>query len=278
MNTVPILRNFVVLIIAILLLSSCVSRLIRPSLIGTIVDFDGNPVENCTVGSAKTDKYGYFKLAEIRKNRFFFTEVFAMEAPSIFVSEHIHKDGYKDEKIEIFHKYGGGLPKGTQWSLDSIHIMESSFDDYAKLLQNSWIAVDVSDENALYLLRHNFKERCKTKKCNIISNKLYPYINKSSGDTMAISTHLNLKENGQMDVVKIRHYGYKSSSAPDFKANDTLRTWGKWSFKSNNLLLSSDFKEINGNYLVSEAEYVGYNYIILRRFEYKEVEQSRSNN
>lgn len=246
--------------IAILMLSSCVSRLIRPSLTGIIVDFDGNPIENCTVGSVKTDKDGYFKLAEIRKGRFFFTEVFAMEAPPVFVSERIHKEGYEDERIEIFHKYGGGLPKGTQWNLDSIHIMESSFDDYAKLLQNSWIAVDVADENALYLLRYNFKERCKTEKCNIISNKLYPYINKSSGDTTATRIHLNLKENGKMDVVKILYYGNKSSSAPDFKANDTLRTQGKWSFKSNNLLLSSDLKEINGNYLVSEIE---YEYIIL---------------
>lgn len=278
MNIIQRLKKLAVLIIAILMLSSCISRLIRPSLTGTIVGFDGNPIENCTVGSVKTDKDGYFKLAEIRKNRFFFTEVFAMEAPPVFVSENIHREGYEDEKIAIFHKYGGGLPKGTQWSLDSIHLKKSSFDDYAKLLQNSWIAVDVADENALYLLRHNFKERCKTEKCNIISNKIYPYINKLSGDTIATRIHLNLKENGQMNVVKIRHYGNKSSSAPGFKANDTLRTQGKWLFKSNNLLLSSDLEEIDGNYLLSEAEYVGYDYVILRRFEYKEIEQSRSNN
>lgn len=246
--------------IAILMLHSCVSRLIRPSLTGTIVDFDGNPIENCTVGSVKTDKEGYFKLAEIRKNRFFFTEVFAMEAPPVFVSENIQKDGYEDEHIEIFHKYGGGLPKGTQWNLDSIHLKKSSFDDYAKLLQNSWVAVDVADENALYLLRHNFKERCKTEKCNIISNKIYPYINKSPGDTIATSTHLNLKENGQMDVVKILYYGNKSSLAPDFKANDTLRTQGKWLLDSNHLQLFSDLKELDGIYIVSGIE---YEYVIL---------------
>lgn len=275
MNIIPRLKNFAVLIIAILMLSSCLSRLIRPSLTGTIVDFDGNPIENCTVGSVKTNKDGYFKLSEIRKNRFLISEMMIMEAPPVFISEHVHKDGYEDEKIEIFHKYGGGLPKGTQWNLDSIHLMESSFDDYGKLLQNSWVAVDLADENALYLLRNNFKERCKTQKCNIISNKLYPYITKSSGDTIATTIHLNLKENGQMDVVKILHYGNKSSSAPYFKENDTLRTQGKWLFKSNNLLLSSDLEEIDGNYFVSEAK---YEYVMLGRFPYKETESSRSNN
>lgn len=275
MNIIQRLKKLAVLIIAILMLSSCISRLIRPSLTGTIVGFDGNPIENCTVGSVKTDKDGYFKLAEIRKNRFFFTEVFAMEAPPVFVSENIHKDGYEDEKIEIFHKYGGGLPKGTQWNLDTIHLKESSFDDYAKLLQNSWVAVDIVDENEIYLLRSNFKVLCKTAKCNAISNKLYSYNAKLPQDTIAKRIHMNLMENGQMEVVKILHYGNKSSSSPDFKEDDTLRSQGKWFYKSNNLLLRSDLEEIDGKYIVSEAE---YEYVILGRFEYKEIERSRSNN
>lgn len=267
MNSIQRFKNITILLFIILLLSSCVSRLIRPTLTGTIVDFEGNPIENCSVGSVKTDKDGYFELVEIRKNRFYFTELFKMEAPPIFISEPIHKDGYIDEKIEIFHKYGGGLPKGATWNLDSIHLMKSSFDEYSKLLQNSWLAVDMPDENTLYLLRNNFKKRCKTKKCNTISNKLDTNITKSPQNSNVTRIHLKLKENGQMDIVKIIHYRNISSTNPNFKENDTLRTQGKWFLNSGYLRLSSNLEEIEGTYHISPAENVGYQYVVLRRFK-----------
>lgn len=56
MNSIQRFKNITILLFIILLLSSCVSRLIRPTLTGTIVDFEGNPIENCSVGSVKTDK------------------------------------------------------------------------------------------------------------------------------------------------------------------------------------------------------------------------------
>jgi hypothetical protein len=101
---------------------------------GVIVDFDGNPIQNCTVGSGKTDMNVHFELPEIRKNTFL-TELFVMEAPPVFVSENIHKNGYEDKEIQIFDRYGGGAPKGTRRNLDTIYLKETSY----KLLQHSWM-------------------------------------------------------------------------------------------------------------------------------------------
>lgn len=63
-------RILFILHISILLLS-CVSRLGRPELLGTIVDYDKNPVEGCAVGKTLTDKNGKFILPEIRYYEFF---------------------------------------------------------------------------------------------------------------------------------------------------------------------------------------------------------------
>jgi len=60
-------------------LQSCVSRLRRPEITGVIVDYDKNPIANCKVGEALTDKNGRFKLAEERYKAFLLTEIFAMD-------------------------------------------------------------------------------------------------------------------------------------------------------------------------------------------------------
>lgn len=61
---IQIKRILFILPISILLLS-CVSRLRRPELSGTIMDYDKNPIEGCAVGKTSTDRNGKFSLSEL---------------------------------------------------------------------------------------------------------------------------------------------------------------------------------------------------------------------
>jgi hypothetical protein len=261
------MKNFLVLFFVFFSLSSCVSRLVRPSLTGVIVDFNGNPIQNCTVGSGKTDLNGHFELPEIRKNRFL-TELFVMEAPPVFVSENIHRNGYWDKEIQIFDRYGGGAPKGTQWNLDTVYLKETSYDDYAKLLQHSWMVA--TNKNTLYLLRTNFKELCKTVKCSSVSGKFHQYASDLPRDLIRKSISLTLKGNGQLETVKILQYDNKSSSDPSVNKNDTLRVVGKWMLNANQIELTNGLKELNGTFILDGFD---YEYVILTRVQRETTKQ-----
>ena len=262
------MKNYLILFIVLFAFSSCVSRLIRPSLTGAIVDFDGNPIQNCTVGSGKTDINGHFELPEIRMKRFLLSELFVMEAPPVFVSENIHKNGYEDKEIQIFHRYGGGAPKGTQWNLDTIYLKETVYNDYAKLLQHSWMVAANTD--TLYLLRTNFEELCKTVKCNSVSSIFQQYASNLPKDVIRKSINLNLKDNGQLEAVKILQYDNKSNSDPSANKNDTLRVRGKWLLNKNQIELISGLVELNGTFILNEFD---YEYIILTRVPFKNRKQ-----
>lgn len=119
---------------------SCVSRLRRPEITGVIVDYDKNPIANCKVGEALTDKNGRFKLAEERYNAFLLTEIFAMEAPPLMVFEPVEKEGVEKDAISIFHKWGGGGRKGAKTTIDTIFLkkVNQAFDIPALLKNSDW--------------------------------------------------------------------------------------------------------------------------------------------
>lgn len=60
----------VILIFCCCLFSGCISRLSRPEITGTVLNYQNNPVAGCKVGKTITDANGKFHLKEIRYSKF----------------------------------------------------------------------------------------------------------------------------------------------------------------------------------------------------------------
>ncbi|EMM86104.1 hypothetical protein LEP1GSC039_2153 [Leptospira santarosai str. 2000027870] len=97
-----------ILPISILLLS-CVSRLRRPELVGTIVDYDKNPIEGCAVGETSTDRNGKFVLPERRYYEFFFI----WKLRHFMYLRELKKKGFIEKKfIILIHTEGAEVSNG----------------------------------------------------------------------------------------------------------------------------------------------------------------------
>jgi len=90
----------------------------RPIITGRVLDYQGNPIEKCQVGEVFTDKKGYFRLPEKRYHEFPFI---GFEAPPVYVSEEVKKEGYEPDVIVMMSRYGGGNRRGT-FGLQTIFI------------------------------------------------------------------------------------------------------------------------------------------------------------
>ena len=88
-------------------LTSCISRLSRPAISGTIVDYNNKPIQGCTIGETVSDAKGKFYLKEIRYNQFLLFEMFQMEAPPLHYEERIEKPGYQSVDIYGHSTFGG---------------------------------------------------------------------------------------------------------------------------------------------------------------------------
>ncbi|WP_156142752.1 hypothetical protein [Sphingobacterium sp. SYP-B4668] len=147
----------VCLITSVCLFNSCISRLSRPAITGYIYDYDNKPVANCRVGETQTDENGKFYLKEIRTNRFLLTEIFAMEAPPIFFTLDIEKEGYKSYSTNFFHKYGGGRAKGALDNLDTVYIKRINETILPEnYLYTDWHFAANKDLDTLYGINKNY--------------------------------------------------------------------------------------------------------------------------
>ena len=121
-NKTTVFRQMKVLAVFILsfCLSACISRLSRPEMMGQIIDDTGHPIAKVQVGETVTDLQGYFSLDEQRYYAFLLTEILAMEAPMVYVQEHVSKVGYQSCFLTYYNPYGGGQRKGAKWQIGQI--------------------------------------------------------------------------------------------------------------------------------------------------------------
>ena len=112
------MKNYVLFLVSILCTSCLVSRMARPIITGRVLDYQGNPIEKCQVGEVFTDKKGYFRLPEKRYHKFTFI---GFEAPPVYISEEVKKEGYEPDVIVMMSRYGGGNRRGT-FGLQTIFI------------------------------------------------------------------------------------------------------------------------------------------------------------
>ena len=139
-------------------LSSCISRLSRPALSGTVLDYNNQPIPGCKVGETVTDLNGKFYLKEIRYNAFLLSEIFVMEAPPLHVEERIEKPGYKKVDIFIHESRGGGKRKGAHYAMDTIFLKRNNEVLAVKeLVLAKWNFYANKNADTLYATNVNFR-------------------------------------------------------------------------------------------------------------------------
>lgn len=105
--------------LAFLLLSGClVSRTARPIIKGYVYDAETKtPLRGCMVGNTFTDNRGYYEMKEKRYLQF---TTPGTEAPPVMLRERVIMEGYQPDSLFSLHLYGGGMPKGASWIMDTI--------------------------------------------------------------------------------------------------------------------------------------------------------------
>jgi len=243
---------------------SCISRLRRPEIKGVIVDYDKNPVANCKVGEALTDKNGKFKLAEERYNAFLLTELFAMEAPPLMVFEPVEKEGFEKDAISIFHKWGGGRRKGAKTNIDTIFLRKTNQTfNIANLLKNSdWKIGFNKSADTIYLVKNGFREWCKTDRCSpfysefqaLTDNHIYGGKNLPEG---MIRRTIDVRFEAEKSPIKINMIcEYVSTFDGPNRPPDTTNTRGSYQILNNTemILDAGKIKQLTGKYNVSDVD------------------------
>ena len=245
--TLKKIRLNTAVILLILSLTSCVSRLARPEIRGIIMDYNRNPVVNCKVGETSTAKDGSFLLPERRYNKFLLSEMFIMEAPPLMVLERIEKEGFESDEIYMFNRYGGGNAKGAKHNIDTLFLkrVDQQFDIAALLKEKTWDVGATKNADTLYLLRSDFNERCKTRKCQTFYDKYYELTDNYSLSTShgnlpeAItrrSVNLTFKADQSLDYKQVQQYRDGHKSFVNNKVADSIQIIGKWKAGGHNIL------------------------------------------
>lgn len=254
-----------IFLVLFLLPFSCITRLSRPQLTGRVVDYQDKPIENCIVGETKTDHNGYFHLPAITRKVFFIPEIFYMEAPPLLVSETVQKQGYQQEQIEMFHRYGGGLSKNTNWQLGDIYLKKNNEKiDFPSYMVGKWKMSLTQSYDTLYLIKEKISEHTY-----LIKNRdYYAGYERYSDNYLRHSGPNNLpkgiiRKEILLDVLEhtintktIIQYGDKEgkNNVPQ-KENDTIINSGSWQYISpNNLQFDTNMEELNGVYEILKSD------------------------
>jgi len=243
---------------------SCVSRLGRPEITGVIVDYNKNPITNCKVGEALTDKNGRFKLAEERYNAFFLTEMFAMEAPPLNVNEFVEKQGFEKDVITIFNSRGGGQRKGAKYKIDTVFLRKTnqSFDISALLKNSDWKLAFTKQADTIYLVKNGFKEWCKTDRCSPFYSEYQALIDnyytgaKNLPEGMIRRT-IDVRFDTEKSPLKLNMIcEYISTFDGPNRPADTTNTKGNYQVLNNTKMMfdAGKIKQLTGKYNISAVD------------------------
>lgn len=244
---------------------SCISRLSRPEITGTIVDYDKKPIKDCKVGETITDNDGHFTLPERRYNAFLLSEMMVMEAPPLFVFEPIEKEGFENDVISMSHPFGGGKPKGAKSPIDTIFLKKKNQQfDVTKMLNNSnWKLAYTKNADTIYMVKDGFDNWCKTDRCGgflmdykvLTDNYFYSSaMNLPEGMIKRFTDIKFSKTNSAIRVQQIRQYN-STFDGPNIPP-DTLKTSGFWKLKRDSLITFNidKMKPISGDFKISDID------------------------
>jgi len=249
----------VILPLLCLSIISCVSRLGRPELLGVVTDFDGNPIEDCSVGETVTDENGHFTLSERRYHEFMLT----LEAPPLMVLEIINKEGYENKDIHSMSTFGGSGRKGSQWDLDTIRLKKVN-QKIPKLNNTQWEVSTNKAMDTIYFIKSNFRDICKTRLCQNFYSDYHQYTDnyldsfgKNNLPEGVIRKMINVGfgTDSITNIRKVTQYGKKEGGWSEKKPNDTLQISGKWNINNKNIIVKSELKELRGTFQLSLFDY-----------------------
>lgn len=248
----------------VLSFQSCISRLRRPEITGVIVDYDKNPIANCKVGEALTDKNGKFRLDEQRYNAFFLTEMFAMEAPPLMVMEMVEKTDFQSDAISIFHKWGGGRRKGATYKIDTVFLrrINQTFNVSALLKNSDWKLGFTKYADTIYLVKDGFENWCKTDRCSPFYSEFqaltdnYIYGGKNLPEGMIRRT-IDMRFSAEKSLFKLNMIcEYRSTFEGPNRPADTTNTTGNFQVLDNTKMIldAGKVKQLTGKYNISDVD------------------------
>jgi len=268
---------FTFIAISISLFSSCISRLSRPAISGTILDYQNKPIAGCKVGETITDANGKFYLKEIRYNKFFMPEIFIMEASPLHFSENIKKNGYLSYNIEGYNPFGGGHRKGASVSIDTVYLKKInevlSIEDY---IYTNWKFAADKNLDTLYGTNANFRlQNSVTNNRDFVEKIQYGLIYKFNAtkkpDTawsaasydLKTTYSVSLKTNGTFTGKKVREYQnpwklrmeYDRTYRESYTIpSDSINTKGKFSFLKDQIVFDEAFNKTKSIYKIDSID------------------------
>jgi hypothetical protein len=73
----------------------------------------------CSVNGIPADSNGYYEFPEYRRREFTFI---GFEAPPVRVDLYFSMDGFQNDTIVAKNRYGGALPLGAHWRMDTVYL------------------------------------------------------------------------------------------------------------------------------------------------------------
>ncbi|WP_406823694.1 hypothetical protein [Pedobacter sp. KACC 23697] len=270
-------RSVIFVVILICLFSSCISRLARPAISGTILDYENKPIAGCHVGETVTGANGKFYLKEIRYNKFFFPEIFMMEAPPLHFSENIKKDGYLSYNIEGFNRFGGGQGKGASITIDTVYLKRiNEVIKPADYIYTKWKFTANQNLDTLYGTNANFRlHNTITNNKNFVEKIQYGLIYKFnstkkpdsvwSAESYNLKTtyFVSLKPNGTYTGKKVLEYQNPWKHRMEYNRtyrqsyvipNNSIQTKGTFTFSKDKIVFDEAFSQAKNNYKIDSID------------------------
>jgi len=241
------MKKIFLLLIIFILITSCTTRVLRPKLIGTIVDEHGRPIDSCMVGETYTDKNGRYELAEITKLEHI--NIFGQGPMSI--SEQIRKNGYEPKELDLWHRHG--FSEGNILNMDTIHLRKK-ITDFSKIkLKDYWLASMTKKLDTIFMTKKG--QEYNHGKIDLIARQQhnysegYYYVGIDNLPKNVFERHIELDLSDT--IVKIQRVLIYGDTITNEKTKyDTIYAQGRWKQEHNILYFKTDLTEINGTYEV----------------------------
>ena len=253
MLPIKMIKKLFLLLIFSTLFTSCVTKVIRPKLTGTIVDEMGMPVDSCQVGEVYTNKDGNFELEELTYKGF----ISLFGSSPVFISERISKEGYELKEL-IAGNNRGGISPGSVWNMDTIRLRKILI-DFSKInMKVTWLASMTKNLDTVFMTRKN--QEYDSSKIDFIANyqdtyaRGYYFVGINNLPENVFERHIELDlKTPVLKLQRVLIYGDPKTS--EKTKYDTIYSKGKWKQDFKNLQFQTDLPELNGIYKVVDFNY-----------------------
>ncbi|AWG25135.1 carboxypeptidase-like regulatory domain-containing protein [Flavobacterium kingsejongi] len=252
------IKQYLFPILLLITFSSCISRLQRPEIRGTVTDFEGNPIPGAAIAETQSQNDGSFTLKEQRYSQFLITELLTMEAPPLAYGFTITKEGYQEKHFFEMSTHGGGARKGNTHTIDTIFMKRAAASPIdPKLFEKSWDVRSTQNADTLFFIHPNFQARCITQDCAIFHQQ-YSKAGIENSKNQRATTFSGIPQ----FTVTFQKENQLSIQMIQKDSKEAILYKGKWALKKDQLELESKTSPLHPSYTIKDFE---RNYFILIR-------------